>query len=154
MLRVCFVTLELKLGIVWSSLRLVIYDADPAAAEHLREKIRYLACVQARHLRGGEVAAAEQRLPSKQRLPSETLAEAEVDADADVDAEADVPEQDEDEDADTYASTSAERVGAVRFQRPTPRVSVHGASWRRVFKCFIHDEASVVNMHKVSSSSC
>ena len=154
----CFVTLELKLGIVWSSLRLVIYDADPAAAEHLREQIRYLACVQARHLRGEEVAAAERRLPSEQRLPSETPAnadvdaEVDVDADADVNADADVPEQYED--ADAHAPASAERAGAVRFQRPPLRPNVHGANWRRVFKCFVHDGVSGINMHEMRSSAC
>ena len=34
-------------------MRLVLYNADPAAAEHLREEVRYFACVQAHHL-GGE----------------------------------------------------------------------------------------------------
>ena len=145
-------TRQLDLHTFWSSLRLVIYDADPAAAEHLRGQIRYLACVQARHLRGEEVAAAEQRLPSEQQLPSETPPDADVDAEADVDADADVPELYED--ADAHASASAERAGAVRFQRPPLRPNVHGANWRRVFKCFVHDEVSGINMHEMRSSSC
>ena len=121
-------------------MRLVLYDADPTAAEHLREEVRYLACVQAHHLGGEEVAAAEQRLPSGQPLPSETRAK------ADVAAEADVPEQDED--ADALASASDERAGVVRLQRPPPRPSVHEVgrctgSWWRVFRCFVSDEVAV-----------
>ena len=121
-------------------MRLVLYDADPTAAEHLREEVRYLACVQAHHLGGEEVAAAEQPLPSGQPLPSETCAK------ADVAAEADVPEQDED--ADALASTSDARAGAVRLQRPPPRPSVHEVgrctgSWWRVFRCFVSDEVAV-----------
>ena len=121
-------------------MRLVLYDADPAAAEHLREEVCYLACVQAHHLGGVEAAAAEQRLPSGQPLPSETRAK------ADVAAEADVPEQDED--ADALASTSDARAGAVRLQRPPPRPSVHEVgrctgSWWRVFRCFVSDEVAV-----------
>ena len=66
-------TRQLDLHTFWSALRLVLYDADPAAAEHVRAHSRYLLCVQARHLRGEEAAAAERR-----RL-FEMLAEAETD---------------------------------------------------------------------------
>ena len=121
-------------------MRLVLYDADPSAAEHLREQVRYLACVQAHHLGGEEAAAAEQRLLSGQQLPSETRAK------ADVAAEADVPELDED--ADALASASGGRAGAVRLQRPPPRPSVHGAGswWRRVFRCFVPDDEVAVSV--------
>ena len=103
-------TRQLDLHTFWSSLRLVLYDADPSAAEHLREHNRYMVCVHARHLRGEEAKAAERR------LLSEMLAEA---------------DEDEDEDA------SAEQADAVRLRRPPPRAIVHGASWRRMFKCFM-----------------
>ena len=87
---------EIDLHTFWrdGALRFVVYDADPAAAEHLRAANRYLLCVQARHLRGEEAEAAEQR------LLFELLTEADADASAD-DGDG------EDESSDPGASASA-----------------------------------------------
>ena len=139
-------TRQLDLHAFCSSMRLVLYDADPAAAEHLREEVRYLACVQAHHLGGEEAAAAEQRLPSGQPLPSETRAKADVAAEADV--------LDQDEDADALASASDERAGAVRLQRPLPRPRVHGVgSWWRVFRCFVPDDEVAISVSSTGTGS-